>query len=162
LGKDVPLTEPGTNTTHFSIIDRDGLAVSNTYTLEDSFGGKIVVRGAGFLLNNEMGDFNPRPGVTTRNGLIGTPANEVAPGKRMLSSMCPTVVARDGRPVLVTGSPGGRTIINIVLCILVSTMDFDMPLREAVDAPRIHHQWFPDRILVETSLRERCGPALDE
>jgi gamma-glutamyltranspeptidase/glutathione hydrolase len=148
------------HTTHFSVIDRDGLAVSNTYTLEESFGGKLVVKGAGFLLNNEMGDFNPRPGVSTRTGQIGTPPNQVEPGKRMLSSMCPTVVARDGKAVLVTGSPGGRTIINTVLCVVVNVLDFEMPLREAVDAPRMHHQWFPDRLYVEPGLSERAAPAL--
>jgi gamma-glutamyltranspeptidase/glutathione hydrolase len=161
LAKDIAITDESAHTTHFSVIDRDGLAVSNTYTLEESFGGKLMVRGAGFLLNNEMGDFNPRPGVTTRSGRIGTPANEVAPGKRMLSSMCPTVVARDGRAVLVTGSPGGRTIINTVLCVVVNAVEFGMPPREAVDAPRLHHQWLPDRLSVEPALRERHAAALE-
>jgi gamma-glutamyltranspeptidase / glutathione hydrolase len=162
LAQDIVIAGEREHTTHFSIVDVDGMAVSNTYTLEDSFGGKIMVRGAGFLLNNEMGDFNPRPGVTTRTGLIGTAPNQVAPGKRMLSSMCPTVVAHDGRAVLVTGSPGGRTIINTVLCVVVNTIDFEMPLREAVDAPRMHHQWFPDRLLAEPGLSLRCGTALEE
>jgi gamma-glutamyltranspeptidase / glutathione hydrolase len=161
LAEDLNIADEKEHTTHFSVIDRDGLAVSNTYTLEDSFGGKLMVQGAGFLLNNEMGDFNPRPGITTRTGQIGTPANDVAPGKRMLSSMCPTVVARDGRAVLVTGSPGGRTIINTVLCVVVNVLDFGMPLREAVDAPRMHHQWFPDRLTVEPALLERYAPALN-
>jgi gamma-glutamyltranspeptidase/glutathione hydrolase len=161
LAKDIAITDESEHTTHFSVIDRDGLAVSNTYTLEDSFGGKLIVHGAGFLLNNEMGDFNPRPGKTTRTGQIGTPPNQVAPGKRMLSSMCPTVVARDGRAVLVTGSPGSRTIINTVLCVVLNTIDFDMPPREAVDAPRMHHQWFPDRVSVEPALRDRHAAALE-
>jgi gamma-glutamyltranspeptidase/glutathione hydrolase len=141
------------HTTHFSVIDADGTAVSNTYTLEQAFGGMLVVKGCGFLLNNEMGDFNPRPGHTDRTGRIGTPPNVLRPGKRMLSSMAPTVVARDGKVVLVTGSPGGRTIINTVLCVLLNVLEFDMPLREAVDAPRLHHQWLPDTITVEPALR---------
>jgi gamma-glutamyltranspeptidase/glutathione hydrolase len=159
LARSFGLVDEKTHTTHFSVIDRDGLAVSNTYTLEESFGGKLVVKGAGFLLNNEMGDFNPRPGVTSRTGQIGTPANQVAPGKRMLSSMCPTVVARDGKAVLVTGSPGGRTIINTVLCVVVNVIEFEMPLREAVDAPRMHHQWFPDHLYMEPTLSARAAPA---
>src|SRR5690606_12061758 len=113
------------------------------------FGSHIVVRGAGFLLNNEMGDFNPRPGVTTRNGIIGTAANEVRPGKRMLSSMCPTIVARDGQAVIVTGSPGGRTIINTVFHVLISKLEYDLPAKDAVNGLRTHHQWFPDRVQLE-------------
>ena len=126
-------------------------AVANTDTLEDSYGSRIVVAGAGFLLNNEMNDFNPVPGSTTRGGKIGTDANLIAPGKRMLSSMTPTIVLKDGKPYLVTGSPGGRTIINTVLCVLVNTLDYDMPVTAAVDAPRQHHQWFPDRLSLEPS-----------
>jgi gamma-glutamyltranspeptidase/glutathione hydrolase len=162
LAGDIRLAGEGSQTTHFSIIDKDGMAVSNTYTLEESFGSKLVVNGAGFVLNNEMGDFNRRPGVTDRQGHIGTPANEIAPGKRMLSSMTPVVVARDGKVVLVTGSPGGRTIINIVLCVLVNVLDFDMPLREAVDAPRLHHAWMPDRITVEPRLLADHAEALQK
>src|SRR6202041_816669 len=113
-------TPEGESTTHFSIIDKDGLAVSNTYTLEHSFGSKIVVKGAGFLLNNEMSDFNWRPGVTTKAGAIGTEPNLIAPGKRMLSSQTPTIVAKGGKVLLVTGSPGSRTIINTVLNIVVN------------------------------------------
>src|SRR5690606_6439513 len=101
---------------------------------------------AGYLLNNEMTDFNLRPGGTNRAGSIGTTANRIAPGKRMLCSMCPTIVARDGKPVLVTGSPGGRTIINTVLCHVINFVDFKMEPAEIVKAPRMHHQWFPDRI----------------
>lgn len=137
------------HTTHFSVIDAAGMAVSNTYTLEQSFGGMVVVKGYGFLLNNEMGDFNPRPGHTDRSGRIGTPPNVAAPGKRMLSSMTPTIVAKDGRVVLITGSPGGRTIINTVLCVVLHLLEFRMSPRDAVDAPRMHHQWFPDRLQLE-------------
>jgi gamma-glutamyltranspeptidase / glutathione hydrolase len=150
----IPIAESGGETTHFSIVDKNGLCVSNTYTLEMNFGSRIVVRGAGFILNNEMTDFNPIPGTTTRSGKIGTAANLVAPGKRMLSSMTPTIVRKDGKPYLVTGSPGGRTIINTVLCVLVNTIDYEMTATAAVDAPRQHHQWFPDRISLEKQPRQ--------
>jgi gamma-glutamyltranspeptidase / glutathione hydrolase len=149
LAKDVPLAPEGEDTTHFSVIDGDGMAVSNTYTLEALYGSRIVVKGAGFLLNNQMTDFNWFPGETTTRGRIGTEPNQIAPGKRMLSSQCPTVVARDGKVLLVTGSPGSRTIINTVLCIVVNIIDFDMDARSAVDAPRLHHQWFPDEARFE-------------
>jgi gamma-glutamyltranspeptidase/glutathione hydrolase len=144
LAGDIPLDPEGDSTTHFSVIDKDGMAVANTYTLENSYGGRVVVRGAGFLLNNEMTDFNRHPGHTDRKGDIGTAANLIAPGKRMLSSQTPTVVAKDGKVLLVTGSPGSRTIINTVLCIVVNVLDFDMDVRSAVDASRLHHQWLPD------------------
>jgi gamma-glutamyltranspeptidase/glutathione hydrolase len=151
LAKDIHLAAEGTNTTHFSVIDRDGMAVSNTYTLENGFGSRIVVRGAGFLLNNEMTDFNTQPGVTNRRGSIGTDANLIAPGKRMLSSQTPVIVSRNGKVVLVTGSPGSRTIINTDLCVLVNVLDYGMDIQSAVDAPRLHHQWFPDVVHFEQS-----------
>ncbi len=144
-----PLAGEGNSTTHFSIMDAKGMAVSNTYTLEASYGTRIVVPGAGYLLNNEMTDFNHRPGVTNRRGAIGTEANLPAPGKRMLSSQTPTLVLRDGKAYLITGSPGGRTIINTVVNVLVNSIDFGMSPVEAVDAPRLHHAWFPDRIRFE-------------
>jgi gamma-glutamyltranspeptidase/glutathione hydrolase len=149
IARDIPLRGEGDSTTHFSVIDGDGMAVSNTYTLERSYGSRIVVRGAGFLLNNEMIDFNWFPGETTRGGVIGTEANQILPGKRMLSSQTPTVVAQDGKVVLITGSPGSRTIINTVLNVVVNVIDFGMDARSAVDAPRLHHQWFPDELLFE-------------
>ena len=139
----------GGETTHLSVVDAERLAVALTYTLEQLFGSKIVVPGAGFLLNNEMGDFNAAPGLTTAEGLIGTPPNLAAPGKRMLSSMTPTIVARDGRLRMLTGSPGGRTIINTVLHTIVNVIDFGMDADAAVNAPRFHHQWLPDRIVHE-------------
>lgn len=151
LAGEIPIAEGNGNTTHFSIVDRNGMCVANTYTLENNFGSRIVVPKAGFILNNEMTDFNPIPGTTSRTGKIGTAPNIIAPGKRMLSSMTPTIVRKDGRPYLVTGSPGGRTIINTVLCVLVNTLDYGMTATEAVDAPRQHHQWFPDRISLEKS-----------
>jgi gamma-glutamyltranspeptidase/glutathione hydrolase len=149
LAGDIPLAREGDSTTHFSVIDNNGMAVANTYTLERGYGSRVVVKGAGFLLNNEMMDFNWRPGVTDRQGSIGTEANQIAPGKRMLSSQTPTIVAKDGKVVLVTGSPGSRTIINTVLQVVINVIDFDMNLRDAVDAPRLHHQWFPDRVRFE-------------
>ncbi len=136
-------------TTHVSIVDANGNAVSMTYTLEQEYGSKITVPGGGFLLNNEMGDFNAGPGLTTAEGLIGTDPNIAAPGKRMLSSMTPTILAKDGRLFMVTGSPGGRTIINTVLETIVNVIDFGMNAQEAIDAPRFHHQWLPDRIQYE-------------
>ena len=136
-------------TTHFSVIDSSGMAVSNTYTLEGNFGCRVVVPGTGILLNNEMGDFNWYPGYTNRQGAIGTLANQLAPGKRMLSSMSPTIVRQDGRVRLVIGSPGGRTIINTVTVILVQTLLLDRPLEAAIDGPRLHHQWFPDVLRLE-------------
>jgi gamma-glutamyltranspeptidase / glutathione hydrolase len=151
LGKDIvttPAQEPD-ETTHFSVIDRDGMAVSNTYTLEGGYGSRVVVKGAGFLLNNEMGDFNKNPGVTLPDGTIGTPANLIDPGKRMLSSMTPTIVSKNGKVVLITGSPGGRTIINTVFTVVLATTEFGMDVRAAVDAPRMHHQWLPDSVSIE-------------
>ena len=139
----------GRQTTHLSVVDQDRNAVALTYTLEDNYGAKIVVPGAGFLLNNEMGDFNAGPGLTDREGLIGTEPNLAGPGKRMVSSMTPAILARDGKPFLVLGSPGGRKIPNAVLLTILNVVDFGMNVQEAVDAPRFHHQWLPDRILHE-------------
>jgi gamma-glutamyltranspeptidase/glutathione hydrolase len=151
LGKDIVTAsaqEPD-ETTHFSVIDRDGMAVSNTYTLEGGYGSRVVVKGAGFLLNNEMGDFNKNPGVTLPDGTIGTPANLIDPGKRMLSSMTPTIVSKGGKVILITGSPGGRTIINTVFTVVLNVTEFGMNVRDAVDAPRMHHQWLPDAVTIE-------------
>ncbi|HEX5070856.1 MAG TPA: gamma-glutamyltransferase [Vicinamibacterales bacterium] len=152
LGKDIVTAqvqgEPD-DTTHFSVIDKDGMAVSNTYTLEGGYGSHVVIRGTGILLNNEMGDFNKKPGTTDLTGNIGTPPNLIAPGKRMLSSMTPTIVTKDGKVALITGSPGGRTIINTVLNVVLDVTAWNMTGREAVDAPRSHHQWLPDRFDLE-------------
>lgn len=137
-------------TTHYSVVDASGMAISVTYTLEAGYGLGAVVDGAGFLLNNEMGDFNGKPGLTDSTGLIGTAANVARPGKRMLSSMSPAIVAKDGQLVAVVGSPGGRTIINTVLEVIMNLIDFQMPITEAVAAARFHHQWLPDRITIET------------
>lgn len=136
-------------TTHYSVVDADGMAVSVTYTLEFGYGSGIVVPGAGFLLNNEMGDFNAGPGLTNANGLIGTTPNLARPQQRMLSSMSPSIVAKDGELVAVVGTPGGRTIINTTLQLILNLIDFGMDIQAAVDAPRFHHQWLPDRIRLE-------------
>ena len=139
----------GNHTTHLSSLDQAGNAVALTYTLEDSYGAKCVVTGAGFLLNNEMGDFNLVPGRTDSAGRIGTPANLIAPHKRMLSSQTPTLLLKEGRARVVTGSPGGRTIPNTVLWVVLNLVEFGSGPREAVDAPRTHHQWFPDVLVLE-------------
>ncbi|HUQ89935.1 MAG TPA: gamma-glutamyltransferase, partial [Vicinamibacterales bacterium] len=133
-------------TTHISIVDGKRNAVSMTYTLESGYGSKIVVPGGGFLLNNEMGDFNAAPGLTDDRGLIGTSPNLARPGKRMLSSMAPTIISKDGQLFMVTGTPGGRTIINTVLTTILNVIDYGMNAQEAVDAGRMHHQWLPDRL----------------
>jgi len=151
LGKDIVTVQPyeSEETTHFSVVDRSGMAVSNTYTLEGGYGSHVVIPGTGFLLNNEMGDFNKKPGTTNTTGDIGTPPNVIAPGKRMLSSMTPVIVARAGKLVLVTGSPGGRTIINTSLDVVLGVTAWGLTGREAVDAPRMNHQWMPDRLTME-------------
>src|SRR5262245_17084732 len=159
LGKDIITRGEGSSTTHFSVVDAEGNAVSNTYTLEDSYGPCVIAKGTGFLLNNEMHDFNMNPGVTDTRGLIGTAPNLIQPGKRMLSSMSPMIILKDKRPFLVTGSPGGRTIINTVLQVILNVVDFKMDVQTAVDEPRIHHQWLPDVIALERSL-EPVVPAL--
>jgi gamma-glutamyltranspeptidase/glutathione hydrolase len=136
-------------TTHLSVVDAARNAVALTYTLEESYGSGLMAPGTGFLLNNEMGDFNPVPGRTTTNGLIGTAPNLTAPRKRMLSSMTPTILVKDDQPFLVLGSPGGRTIINTVLLTILNVVEHGLDLTAALEAPRYHHQWFPDRILHE-------------
>ena len=136
-------------TTHLSVVDGTQNAVSLTYTLEYGYGSRIVVPGAGFLLNNEMGDFNSAPEMTDERGNIGTKPNLALPGKRMLSSMAPTILAKDGKLFMVTGSPGGRTIINTVLTTILNVVDYGMNAQEAVDAGRMHHQWLPDRLSLE-------------
>jgi gamma-glutamyltranspeptidase/glutathione hydrolase len=157
LGKDIvtiTATQEPDDTTHYSVIDRDGMAVATTTTLEGGFGSHVVVKGAGFLLNNEMGDFNKKPGDTNVRGDIGTEANQIEPGKRMLSSMTPTIVLRDGQVVLVTGSPGGRTIINTVLTIVLGVTEYGLDGRQAVNLTRMHHQWLPDRVSIEKTANE--------
>jgi gamma-glutamyltranspeptidase/glutathione hydrolase len=145
------VTEPQ-NTTHYSVVDADGNAVAVTTTLNDSFGSRVTVAGLGFLLNDEMDDFAVKQGVPNGYGLIQGPANAIAPGKRPLSAMTPTIVLKDGKLFLVLGSPGGPTIITTVANILIGVVDFGLDIQEAVNAPRFHHQWLPDQILVEDRL----------
>ena len=140
------------NTTHYSVVDVEGNAVSVTTTLNDSFGSRATVEGLGFLLNDEMDDFTSKPGVPNAYGLIQGPANAIGPGKRPLSAMAPTIVLKDGKLFLVLGSPGGPTIITTVANILIGVVDFSLDIQEAVNAPRFHHQWLPDQILVEDRL----------
>jgi gamma-glutamyltranspeptidase/glutathione hydrolase len=142
----------GTNTTHLSVLDKNGSAVSLTYTLEYSYGSKLGSPRLGFIFNNEMGDFNPQPDFTNSGWLIGTDPNIIQPGKRMLSSMTPTIVAKEGKPYLVIGSPGGRTIINTVFQTVLNVLAYEMPIHKAIEAMKIHHQWLPDRLVFETHL----------
>lgn len=151
---DGPYESP--QTTHFSVIDAQGMAVSNTYTLEASYGCRIVPEGTGFILNNEMGDFNWQPGYTNLQGRIGTKPNLMAPGKRMLSSQSPVIVKQGDKVKLIAGSPGGRTIINTVTEILVQVLLFGRSASAAVDGPRFHHQWFPDVIRMESDQVDAC------
>jgi len=139
----------GSNTTHFSVVDSRGNAVSNTYTLNFSYGLGLVADGTGVLLNNELDDFTAAPGASNAFGLVGFEANLPGPGKRPLSSMAPTIVLKDGKPVLVTGSPGGSRIISAVLQVIVNVLDYGMDVAAAVAAPRLHHQWLPDEVRIE-------------
>ena len=132
IGAEILTLEEGRETTHYSVIDKSGMAVSTTYTLNGGYGAFVVAEGTGILLNNEMADFNMKPGFTDNKGLIGTQPNLIAPYKRMLSSMTPTIVLKDGKTFLITGSPGGRTIINTVLNVLINVIDFRMPIQDVI------------------------------
>jgi gamma-glutamyltranspeptidase/glutathione hydrolase len=147
---DVVQVHESTETTHYSVYDSFGNAVSTTTTINSSFGSGIVVEGAGFLLNNEMDDFSGKPGVMNQFGLLGTEANSIQPEKRMLSSMTPTIILKDGEPYIIIGSPGGSKIITTVLHVVLNCIDFDMNIHEAVEALRIHHQWLPDSLYYES------------
>jgi len=150
----------GHNTTHFSIVDRSGNAVANTYTLNLNYGVGLIAEGTGVLLNNELDDFAAAPGVPNAFGLVGYEANEPGPNKRPLSSMTPTIVLYRGKPFIVTGAPGGSRIITAVLQVLVNAIDHRMPINEAVHAPRLHHQWLPDEVMVEADYPEDIARAL--
>jgi gamma-glutamyltranspeptidase/glutathione hydrolase len=143
-------------TTHYSVIDKFGNAVSTTTTINSSFGSKVVVDGAGFLLNNEMDDFSSKPGEPNQFGLIGSDANKIEPGKRMQSSMSPTIILKDNKPFMLIGSPGGSTISTVVLQVILNVLDYGMDIQQAIDMPRIHHQWLPDELNYE-----RFGLSLD-
>jgi gamma-glutamyltranspeptidase / glutathione hydrolase len=157
-----PAEFEGRNTTHFSVIDRDGNAVSNTYTLNFSYGVGLVAEGTGVLLNNELDDFTSKPGTANAYGLVGYNANLPGPGKRPLSSMTPTIVLKDGRPFLITGSPGGSRIISAVLQVIVNVIDFQMPIGQAVSAPRLHHQWQPEDVYAEPGFAPGVLDALEK
>jgi gamma-glutamyltranspeptidase/glutathione hydrolase len=150
----------GSNTTHFSVVDSLGNAVSNTYTLNFSYGVGLVAEGTGVLLNNELDDFTAAPGASNAYGLVGFEANLPGPGKRPLSSMSPTIVLKDNRPVLVTGSPGGSRIISTVLQVIVNVLDYGMDVAAAVAAPRLHHQWLPDEVRIERGFADDTLAAL--
>src|SRR5712672_2692533 len=150
----------GNNTTHFSVVDGRGNAVSNTYTLNFSYGVGLVAEGTGVLLNNELDDFTAAPGASNAFGLVGFEANLPGPGKRPLSSMSPTIVLKDGKPVLVTGSPGGSRIISTVLQVIVNVLDYGMDVAAAVAAPRLHHQWLPDEVRIERGFADDTLAAL--
>jgi gamma-glutamyltranspeptidase/glutathione hydrolase len=156
-----PVPHEGDNTTHFSVVDRDGNAVSNTYTLNFSYGLGLVAAGTGVLLNNEMDDFTAKPGATNAFGLVGFEPNLPAPGKRPLSSMTPTILLKDDKPVLVTGSPGGSRIITAVLQQIVNIVDFGMDVAASIEAPRLHHQWQPDEVVVEPMMPAVIRQALE-
>jgi gamma-glutamyltranspeptidase/glutathione hydrolase len=144
-----PPQREGSNTTHYSVVDASGNAVSNTYTLNFPYGVGLVAEGTGVLLNNELDDFTAAPGASNAFGLVGFEANLPGPGKRPLSSMSPTIVLKDGKPVLVTGSPGGSRIISAVTQVIVNVVDYKMNVAAAVAAPRVHHQWLPDEVRIE-------------
>jgi gamma-glutamyltranspeptidase/glutathione hydrolase len=147
----VPTSGEKPQTTHFSVVDGEGNAVSVTYTLNGNFGASVVAPGTGFLLNNEMDDFAVKPGAANMFGLVQGDANAIAPGKRPLSSMAPTIVEKDGRVVFVLGSPGGPRIITAVLETLINLVDFGMTPADAVAAPRFHQQYLPDTVFYETN-----------
>lgn len=149
IGNEILTIEKGSETTHYSVIDKNGVAVATTYTLNDGYGAGVVIEGTGILLNNEMADFNMKPGYTDDEGLIGTKPNLIVSHKRMLSSMTPTIIVKDGKTFMITGSPGGRTIINTVLNVIVNVIDFRMDIQDAVDSKRMDHKWMPDFLRLE-------------
>ena len=164
----LPAEHEGTNTTHYSIVDEEGNAVAVTYTLNDAYGSGVTVPGAGFLLNDEMDDFAAKPGTPNMFELVQGEANAIAPGKRPLSSMVPTIIVKDGKPFLILGAPGGPVIITAVLQVILNVIDFGMNVQDAVDFPRVHQQWKPDRLDVEKgvspdtiALLQRMGYAVE-
>jgi gamma-glutamyltranspeptidase/glutathione hydrolase len=157
----LPLKE-SEQTTHLSVIDKEGNVVSVTTTLNNSYGSKTVVGGAGFLLNDEMDDFSAKPGIPNFYGAVGGEANAIAPGKRMLSSMTPTLVLQNGMPFLVAGTPGGTTIPTSVFQTIVNIIDFGMSTEDALYGPKFHHQWLPDQIDVEKTFPLAVRAALEK
>jgi gamma-glutamyltranspeptidase/glutathione hydrolase len=145
----VLMSREGSDTTHFAVVDKAGNAVAVTVTLNSAYGSGVTVPGLGFLLNNNMDNFAANPGKTNHYGLVQGEANAIEPGKRPVSSMTPTIVVRDGKLLMVVGTPGGPTIMNSVLQALVNVVDFKMNAQDAVSAPRFHHQWYPDQLFLE-------------
>jgi len=169
LNAGLPAGNEGTDTTHYNVVDQEGNLVAVTYTLNGAYGSGVTVPGAGFLLNNEMDDFAAKPGSPNQFDLVQGEKNSIAPGKRPLSSMTPTIILKDGKPFLVLGAPGGPTIISAVLQVVVNVIDFHMDVQDAVDFPRIHHQWKPDRLDFERgvspdtiTLLKRMGYDIEE
>jgi gamma-glutamyltranspeptidase/glutathione hydrolase len=156
------LPKESEETTHLNVIDKDGNAVSVTTTLNNSYGSKTVIGGAGFFLNDEMDDFSIKPGVPNLYGAVGGEANAIAPGKRMLSSMTPTIVLKDNNPFLVLGTPGGTTITTSVFQTLIDIIDFGMSTEDAVNKPKFHHQWLPDRVDVEDDFPATLKTELEQ
>jgi len=154
VGKIITQPKESTETTHISIIDKDGNAVAVTTTLNGLYGSKVVVSGAGFFLNNEMDDFSVKPGVPNMFGAVGGEANSIKPGKRMLSSMTPTIVLKNNKPFLIVGTPGGTTIPTSVYQSIVNIVDFKLSPNMAVNSPKFHHQWLPESVLVEKNFPE--------
>jgi gamma-glutamyltranspeptidase / glutathione hydrolase len=152
-----------TETTHFSVADAEGNAIALTTTINSYFGSKVLVKGGGFFMNNEMDDFSVKPGVPNQFGLVGGAANAIVPNKRMLSAMTPTIVEKNGKLFLVVGTPGGSTIITGVFQVILNVIDHGMTMQEAVNAKRFHHQWLPDNVLVEKgALSDQTRQALQQ
>jgi len=147
-------------TTHFGVLDKDGNAVACSLTINTSFGSKILVRATGIILNNEMDDFSISPGVPNSYGLVGGQANSIEPKKRPLSSMTPTIILEEDRPILIVGASGGPRIISATLQTILNVLDFHMPIKEAVGAPRIHHQWKPNTLMVERDISQDVRASL--
>ncbi len=154
VGKIIPQPKESTETTHISIVDKEGNAVAVTTTLNGLYGSKVVVSGAGFFLNNEMDDFSVKPGVPNMFGAVGGEANAIQPGKRMLSSMTPTIVMKNAKPYIIVGTPGGTTIPTSVYQSIVNIIDFKQSANSAVNSPKFHHQWLPETVLVEKNFPE--------
>lgn len=162
VGKIIPQPKESTETTHISILDKEGNAVAVTTTLNGLYGSKVVVTGAGFFLNNEMDDFSVKPGVPNMFGAVGGEANSIKPGKRMLSSMTPTIVLKNGKPFIIVGTPGGTTIPTSVYQSIVNVIDFKLNPSMSVNAPKFHHQWLPENVLVESHFPETTIKALEK
>lgn len=162
VGKIIPQPKESTETTHISVLDKEGNAAAVTTTLNGLYGSKVVVSGAGFFLNNEMDDFSIKPGVPNMFGAVGGEANKIEPGKRMLSSMTPTIVLKNGKPFMVVGTPGGTTIPTSVYQSIVNVIDFKLSPNMVINAPKFHHQWLPESVSVEKYFPESTVSDLEK